>query len=508
MVCAAANCLIVNTKHASLLLEGIAIIALFALRIFRLEQTGLFDYDSVRNYLTIQEILQGDFQHLFHHASPSFHLIFAPILATFKHFLALEYANSAIGVWAAVLLARFFSKTWRLPYWQHFLLLLIMGSSTFLVVSSRYFSIENLSFLFFVWILIAYNNHLRTNKAKYWRLLWLLLAISFTVNYKTLLLFPIILLIELIQSNRKLKFSDVAFIPVPFIGLGLGYSLLGALLKIGVLNYAKYVYVVAFVRDTNPAIDKSKFDWELLYYPKYFINFENLLAIVGLIFLVWSGKNWLNQIFKQLRQHFKLTFDANLLFFVFFSCLFIGLSLVEKAPRAIQLCYPFIYGFALLGIFRVLKKTIIIVAVGLLFFYLNFWNISQYIYPYSDSNYPKVAQYLQQQKINQVTLTVGLGLVPFLDETISWNNVFSETELESKSSPNYLLIDGHHQIVGLGNFSEYATKKTILSMKEPSLLSPYLYLEHCEYTDQSYDEAIRAWQKAINQDTQLTLISW
>ena len=46
-------------------------------RYYLLPQVGLTDYDSIRSWQIVQEIGQGDFTHVFHHASPGFFLFFS-----------------------------------------------------------------------------------------------------------------------------------------------------------------------------------------------------------------------------------------------------------------------------------------------------------------------------------------------------------------------------------------------------------------------------------------------
>lgn len=490
-----------------LAVECIILLGLFVLRIFKLDQVGLFDYDSVRNYLTIQEISQGDFTHLFHHASPSFYLFFTPIYAIFQHFLALEYVNALIGVATVWLFARFFRQAWLLPFWAYLFLLAGMGSCPFLVVASRYFSIENLSLLLFGGILIYYHRHLQNHQAKDWGKLWILMAISFTINYKTLLLLPIILVIELLQNNRILKGKELIFIPIPFAVAGIIYSLLGAFVNIGLLNYARYFYVVAFVRDTNPEIEKSRFDWEVSYYLKYLFEFENLFLFLGIFLLLWLVKEKLIVEAKLFWQKWSFSVTANHLVLLISICLIGGFSIIEKAPRAILLLYPFLYGFAILGLVKIWKSGLYHILLTFCFLAYNGWMIQRNIYPYAATNYPQLVEYLEEKEIQKIQLSVGLGVVPFLEGTgIQWENSFSAKESIEKEQ-DWLLLDDYHQLVHLGDFDSLAdSSPSYFKIPEPSLLSPYLYLEHCEYTDQSYEEAMNDWQMALSKSYHLNLI--
>lgn len=498
-----------KNKWNVLTFEVFAIAALFALRIFRLDQTGLFDYDAVKNYLIVEALWQGDFTDLFHHASPSFFLLFAPIYGISKHFLILEYANAALGVGAVLLFARFFRKLWLLTNLQYLLLLMGIGSSTFLIVSSRYFSIENLTLLLFGWVITLYHQHLTSHRRKDWVAIWILMALSFSVNYKTLLLLPIFLVVESLQRNRKLRWKELMWIPAAFMGLGGLYSLLGKLLGIGFLNYAKNIYVVAFVRDTNPAIDKSKFDWELTYYFKYFYDFENILLPIGLgLLLVATWKKW-PSIFSNIKT-LKIHFTGNLLLVCFTLSLLAGMSIVEKAPRAILLTYPLIYAFGIYGLMKTIKiNRYAFAGTMVLFIGMNTWNAQRFIYQYAKSSYNEMAEAIAGRGIEQVSLTVGLGMAPYLNaKGVRWKVLFSEQELQNSEQEGWLILDDYQQIAGLGDFKKWRDLQPIVSFKDPSLLSPYLYLEHCEYTDQGYDEAIANWKLALKDSVQLSLVSW
>ncbi|MGB0524993.1 MAG: hypothetical protein ACPGJS_18620 [Flammeovirgaceae bacterium] len=495
----------VKKKITYYIFEGIVLLTLFAIRIFRMEQMGLFDYDSVRNYLTIQEMSQGDFSHLFHHISPTFYLIFSPVYLLFEHFLALEYANAAIGVWAVALFTRFLRKHWKLDFWRYLLFTWCIGTATFLVVSSRYFSIENLSLLFFVWILTNYFNHLETSKSTYWYRTWVLIAFAATINYKAILFIPIIFMIELFQINRKLTWKALAFIPLPFLGFSVCYSILGGLLKVGYLNYAKYFYALLFGRATNPQVDKSKFDLDVFYYVKYCYDFENFLIGIGLIAMLYLNRTSLLAQVKRLFGQFKVKVNATFLITYLMFAFVGGFAILAKAPRGMLWAYPLIYACAVYGLNQAARKLQWFVPIALLFFAINLLNINRYIYPYSSSNYAKLAAYIAAKDIEEVTITVGLGLVPFLDSSINWEIAFSEQEI-SMEKGQYVVIDDYQQIANLGNFKVLRSLSPMIAFKDSSLLSPYLFLEHCEYTNKGYEEALADWKAAQKQRYQLRLV--
>jgi len=170
-----------KTQALAFWLELLAFMALLALRGWKLHESALSDYDAAKNWAILQEMCEGVFRDLFHHSSPTFYLILLPFAKLFGSFLAVEYVLIFCNTFAVWLMVRLFSQAWKLEKWQQIILFLLVGSSTFLVVSARYLSIESLSLLFFAFSLHFYLKYL-ASQGKYWWQLCLMLALAFTTN--------------------------------------------------------------------------------------------------------------------------------------------------------------------------------------------------------------------------------------------------------------------------------------------------------------------------------------
>ena len=75
-----------------------ALLAVAVLRLWRLPEAGPPDFDSVRNWQVVRELARGDFAHLFHHGSPGFLLLFAPVAVCTQDFLVFQGLNALLGV--------------------------------------------------------------------------------------------------------------------------------------------------------------------------------------------------------------------------------------------------------------------------------------------------------------------------------------------------------------------------------------------------------------------------
>ena len=75
-----------------------ALLAVAVLRLWRLPEAGPPDFDSVRNWQVVRELGQGNFAHLFHHGSPGFLLLFAPVAVVAQQFLVFQGLNALLGV--------------------------------------------------------------------------------------------------------------------------------------------------------------------------------------------------------------------------------------------------------------------------------------------------------------------------------------------------------------------------------------------------------------------------
>ncbi len=544
-----------NTNFAKLLLlEFFAVSLLLLARIYKLEQTGVFDYDSAKNLIIIKEICVGNFQNLFHHASPSFYLFLAPFYKLSESFLWLEFICAILSAISIPLFGRLFQTHFKLNLLEYALLLFFVGTTTFLVVSARNLAIENLSLPIFALLLHVYTSkriavpvkfsnltdfessdskklkesffkklfnwfkHPSFNQKHHkqslfscktewrkWKLICFWSALLFTINYKIIPFFLILLFVETLKT-RTFEFKKWLLLGssiLAFVGL---YSFLSWILGIDSLLYLKNIYAQAFVKDMNPAKELSNFNWDIFFYFKYIRDFENPVLWLGWAGLIYFGRKEVVGFFNEIiSESKKPTFSRIEILAIVAICFVCGMSILVKAPRGLLFAYPLLFCFAFVGLSKLLKNDFLKTAIFTLAIAFNLWNLERFVYKYSETNYPAVANYLESQKAKKLFTSVGLGITPFLSQEIAHENVFSIKEMEVKNpTESYFLLDDYWRIAQLGNFGKLE-KISEGKWKEKSLQSPYLYLELCEFTGNSYEEAIEQWEKSEG-DTYLRLI--
>ena len=492
--------------YLSLFLETSLLIFLFFLRVFTLEEHKFYDYDAVSNYLVIQEIWTGDFQHFFQHASPGFYLFYVWVMAFTTQDIWLQYLSAGLNLLSVVVLVEFVFLAIELPFKKNwidkFVLYIFLGLSFFLLNSALYFSIENLSVLLFFFCFIFYHQSLKKG-SRYLIISILLWGILYTVNYKAILLVPIFVLLELIQKKRKLSFRVIlwggllALIPI-FICILIGI--------IGGLEYWKYPAVIYLsLTATSSGGMGSQFGGDLWYYFKYLFWYENLLLIPGMVlFGYFSSK----KAFHQIKQ------GDFLIQVAFFSiCYLAGMSLLLKAPRGLAFIYPFMYLLAWVGLRVLWEKSLLgnylvkIALIGAII--ISFYRAWIYIYPYTSSNYQKVANYLEEHQVQKIVVSVGNKIIPYLQNNdIEIILIRHENELDKyiKQGFEYLLLDDYYQVVNLKNFKKSSSQITENQWVELHLLAPMLHLEHSEFTQFTFEESLQRRTELSRQEYHLHLI--
>ncbi len=488
-----------------LLLEFFTVSFLLFARIYKLDQTGVFDYDSAKNLLTIKEICVGNFQNLFHHASPTFYLFLAPFYRLSESFLWLEYVCAILSAISIPLFGRFFQKYLKLNLWEYAFLLLFVGTTTFLVVSARNLAIENLSLPIFALLLRSYISDGKTEWGK-WKLVCLWSALLFTINYKIIPFFLILFFLETLKS-RTFEFKKWLFLGSSILFFVGFYVFLSWILGIDSLLYLKNIYAQAFVKDMNPAKELSNFNWDVFFYFKYIRDFENPILWLGWASLIYFGRKKITVFFnKTISRNNKINFSQVEVLIIISICFMCGMSILVKAPRGLLFAYPLLFCFSFVGLSKLLKNRFLKIAIFTLAIAYNFWNLERFIYQYSETNYPAVADYLEKQKAKKLFTSVGLGVTPFLSQEIAHKNLFSLKEMEEENpAESYLLLDDYWKIAQLGEFGALEHLSEV-EWKEKSLQSPYLYLELCEFTGNSYEEAIEQWEKSRG-NTYLRLVA-
>ncbi len=490
---------------------------LWFLRVWNLEKIGLQEYDSVYNFLVIRQISEGNFENLFQHLSPSFFLFFAGIYKIFPHFLVLEYANAVLNVLAVWFFVAWLSKIFSYSFFQKTLFLLFVGLSTYGVYGTRSLTIEAMSSLLFVGILWTYFE-------KKWLFFFAILGFMLTVNYKILLFVPFVFVVFLISflSRNNISLRNVIskifhlcksfhlqnlfllIIPMFF------YQILGMILGVSWKSYpAQWLFVFVGRKASNVWHEAPFWYFDLDYYFQYLFCFESPVLLLGLIGSVGFVH------FEQAKAY--STVKKTLLFMAIFSLL--EMSFLAKAPRGILFILPILHFLAFETVkqvfdampsllsskmpfqkFHFFKKWSFYFVFFLLFFY-QFYLLKTHIYDYTESNYPKMVEYLTEKKITKLVGTVGINIQAFLPQSIDYQIIRFEKEIPNwqKKGYEYCLIDDYHRLVGAEVFDSLRSLKPMIEFGEPTLHSPLLYLEHCEFTGMTFEQALQT-QKQVSQD--------
>lgn len=524
------------------------------LQIYGLSEIGLQEYDSVKNYLIVKNMAAGNFTDMFQRGSPTLFLFFVAIYKIFPSHLSLEYANAALNVAAIAIFTHIFSYFFKYKFWQRCLLLLYIGSSLYLVYCTRSFAMESMTLFVFALMLWEYLQILLLQK-KTETYFWILTAIMLTINYKIILLFPLLFACEVYRllpiseffANPKAqctKLLHLIILVIPFIA----YEILGIFLGVSWKSYpAHWVFSLVMRKDLNPWKSVETLHFDISYYFKYLQIFESPILLVSLIFFVIFCYYKLDKYrkFSNLKNIASLTEQKqyNFLIILLVVAIFtiLEMSILPKAPRGILLIFPILYFFAFemvrmifmflatvkindsakeLGKETDKKLPNLAFAITILFLiFYNYQQITKYIYPYTTTNYPQITKYLTQHKIDKIAVTVGINYKFFLSqhaENNSQNNlqpinfqaITFEKDLIALQSQGYeyCLVDDYHKVVGANVFDSLEKLPAVLLLKESTLCSPLLYLEHCEFTGFTFEEALYAREKVMKDSIQLKLI--
>lgn len=475
----------------------LALALLTAVRLHGLAEAALPDYDSVRNWQIVQEVAAGQLRHLFHHGSPLFSLVYAPVAWLTTDYRVFQHLNALVAVGAVGLLTAFISREAQLPGWQAGLLALLMGTGLLLTFSGRDFTMSSWSLLCFAGLLWAYYYRLQQPAAAtlYLATGWLVLGLCF--NYKFLLTLPILAVLEWWQADGLLWrgghwWRVAALLAVPYLLLG-G---VGVLVGLPWYLWPAIYYKVAFPDAANAAGRAATLRPDGLYYLRYLWQFESGV--------VWLGLLGPLALLPRLRRGAALPLELYLAIWGW--CLLAGMSLLVKAPRGLLWAYGLWYALALLQLRRLPAAALlalVLAAIG-----LNVARIQREIYAYAPTAYPAVAAWLQQHHAGPVASTVGLGLAPFRTPTDSVQPVFSRPQMLAlrRRGYRYLLLDGYWRVANVRGFESWWHRPVVAAWSEPQLTAPLLFLEHSEFTGLSYEQTLRLQQAARRDSTQLRLI--
>jgi hypothetical protein len=489
----------VNQKYKFILLYLISVPLLVGLRIYLLDHTGLFDYDSVKNFMVAKEISQGNFVNVYHHVSPTFNLFYGLTYTVLKNYLFLEYIDVLFNVAAIFIFVRFLQNYLKLNLLQTACLLLLSGLSLFMVNSARYFGIESMSLFLFVLVLINYFKNLDEGSEAYLFRSVFFYSILMTVNRKFIVFIFIVLALELLQTNRKLTFKNLfvssLIMIVPFII----YPIVGLISGLPFLRYYASLYCMFFRIEGNP-IHYSTFNFDIFYYLKFLFYYENPLLIGVLVLFPFLYRKELFSSFRQINIYNYL--------FIIAACFLAGMSVLNKAPRGILGVYLILYFFLFLCLDKVIQHKLLMQLTVLMILLFDIYQINKNIYAYSSTNYSEVARYIENKGIKKLVTTVGIHVIPFLGDDVEVKTIFDEKELPAlkKEGFEYVLLDDFHYLTDIDQFRHLHSLKPVLEVLEPSLLAPLMALELSEYSSIGFRETLMLREKVENDEFQLRLI--
>ncbi|GAA4375352.1 hypothetical protein [Hymenobacter koreensis] len=476
-----------------------ALAAVAALRLWRLPEAPLPDFDSVRNWQIVQEVAGFDLTHLFHHGSPGFYLLYAPVAWLSTDYRLYLVLNALLAVAALGLFAHWIARAARLPGPETALLTLLAGSSVFLTFSGRDFTMSSMSLLALAGLMRAHWQRLQQpSRATLLRTaVWL--AFGLSINYKFLLTVPILAVLEWQQSDGLLWRNGhwwrvLLFLATPFVVLGV---LAWAVSGVPVYRWPAVYFVIMFPAAANAAGRQGTMQVDFTYYLRFLTDFESPLLLPGLAAaLVWFSSG--------VRQR-PVPVATYLL--VWAACTLAGMSLLIKAPRGLLFAYVPLYALVVLLLqrwFRAVGIAVLLAAIG-----YNVWQVQRQIYAYLPSNYPQVADWLHQHQVRRVVTAAGISITPsarIQGIAVAPANTLTQLTALRRQGYRFVLLDDYYRVAGITAFDSLRNLPAVATWPEKPLISPLLYLEHSEFTGLGYQATLERQQQAAQDSVQLRLI--
>ncbi|MDQ2792865.1 MAG: hypothetical protein M3Y12_02490, partial [Bacteroidota bacterium] len=259
-----------------------ALLAVAALRLWRLPEAGPPDFDSVRNWQVVQELAHGDLAHLFHHGSPGFLLLFAPVAVFTRDFLVFQLLNALLGVAGLGWFAGWVARQARLNGSEAAGLALLGGTGLLLSFSGRDFTMSSASLVVAAGLL--QSHYARLHAAAPRRLVrvaaWL--ALGLCINYKFLFAVPILGVLEWWQADglwRRAGGRALLVLAAPYVLFGL----VGVAVGLPWYRWLGFYWRTVVPAAANVAGRQSTLHLDWGYYPRYLATFESPLLLLGLL---------------------------------------------------------------------------------------------------------------------------------------------------------------------------------------------------------------------------------
>ncbi len=479
---------------------GTALLLILLVRLWRLPEVGPPDFDSVRNWRVVQELGHGNFAHLFHHGSPGFLLLYAPVAAFTREFLVFQVLNALLAVAGLGWFAAWVAWRARLSGPEAAGLVLLSGTSLLLTFSGRDFTMSSVSLVVFTGLLRSHFARLHRPSRHGLGAVAGWLALGLSINYKFLFALPILVLLEWWLADgawRQQVGRALLVLVAPYVLLGA----LGVAVGLPWYRWLGFYWRTVVPAAANVAGRQATLHLDLLYYPRYLLAFESPLLLAGLLALGLAVAAWQR---GRLRRRLALPLQPYLL--VWAGCLLAGMSLLIKAPRGLLFAYLPLAALAVLGGRRVLPSRalagVLALAVG-----LNLYRLQQQLYAPLPGRYPAVAAWLRQHGATRVASTIGNGLAPYLSPDQSFTVITNERELAAvrRSGGQYVLLDGYWRVANVARFDSLRRQVPVAAWPAPALQQSLLFLEHSEFTGLSYDETLAAARAAAADSLPLRL---
>lgn len=469
-----------------------ALLAVAILRLWRLPEAGPTDYDSVHNWQIIKEVSQGNFAQLFHHGSPGFFLLYAPVAWLTTDFLVFQALNALLSVAGLGLFVAWVTQQARLTGPEMAGLTLLGGTSLMLTFSGHEFTMNSVDLVIYVGLLRSQFVRLhRPSAAALWVAGWL--AMGLCCDYKFLFLLPILVVLEIARADglwrRGLWRRGLLVMAAPYVLFG-GFSV--------VVGLPWYRWLGFYVRTAVPATAnvagrKAALHLDFLYYFRYLASYESPLLLAGLVLagaLAWLA--W-----RRGQRFWGRPLPLLPYLLVWASCLLVGMSLLVKAPRGLLFAYLPLAALAVLSGRRVLPgwalTNVLLLAIG-----LNVFRIQQELYAPLPVRYPQVAAWLRAHGATKVASTVGVGLAPYLcgNQTLAVINDERQLAGLRRQGYEYVLLDGYWRVAGVHRFDSLRRQRPVAAWPAPQLQRPLPFLEHSEFTGLGYTETLAACRAA------------
>ena len=481
-----------NASHfpSRLLWLFAALLVVAVIRLWRLPEAGLPDYDSVRNWQVIQELSRGDFARLFVSGSPGFMVLYIPVAFFTRDYFVYQLINAGLGLAGLGLFTAWVARKDALTGWQAAGLALLGGTMMLLTFSGRDFTTSSAALLVFAGLLRAHYGRMQQPSPRAAVRVACWLAAGLCVTYKFLFMLPILAVLELWRADglwrQTLVWKKVLLV------LATPYVVFGAIGVAAGLPWYRWLGVyfrLVVPKAANAAGRQGALHLDFFYYFRYLLNYESPVLLAGLGVAVWLLiRKW-----RVWRRFFGRPLPLFAYLLVWAVCLLAGMSLLIKAPRGLLFAYLPLAALAVLSGRRVLNDRVL-AATLLAAVALNVFRLNKELYGPLPGRYPQVAAWLQAHGATRVASTVGVGLAPYLGEAQILTVITDERQLARlrRQGYQYVLLDGYWRVAGVARFDSLRRQVPVAAWPAPQLQCPLLFLEHSEYTGLSYDQTLAA----------------